>query len=520
MKRSEILAVYAEGPDAVVKLAESLVGAVSDLENQVRTLLDETARQSRRASLLEEENPRLKRRIALLEAENKELRDRVRELERRLNMNSRNSHKPPSSEGLSKPPAKKRKTGRPPGGKPGHKGDTLRMVEDPDEIVDHSPERCSSCNRSLRRVGVDEVDRRQVFDIPTVTVHVTEHRFGVKTCPGCGCVNRPEIPKGLEPKTQYGPNLKAIVAYLVVYQLIPLKRACELLSDLFGHTVCEATLLSVNSALSGILEPIEEMIIRALICSRVLNFDETGVRIDGKNRWLHVASNKWLTFYYPHERRGRSAMNEIGILPVFEGIACHDAFSSYLKYTCRHVLCNAHLLRDLTALEEGGEQWATDMIDLLLDAYAIVNRAKDRGAAKLSRRSLQGIEKSYERILSDGLLKNPLPDASNEPKKRGRKKKSAARNLLERLRDQREKVLMFAYDFSAPFDNNQAENDLRMTKVRQKISGGFRTWEGAYTFFRIRGYISTARKNSYPVIGALRDAFEGNPFMPPIAELN
>ncbi|MDQ7795119.1 MAG: IS66 family transposase [bacterium] len=508
IERKEILAVYEEGPNAVVRLVESLVATISSLEEQFSA---EVADLRTQVAALKEKNERL-------ECENRDLTDRVRDLEARLKMNSRNSSKPPSSDGFMKTPQQRKKTGKPPGGQKGHKGHTLSMVDYPNEIITHAPGRCAVCDRHLGAVKPEGFDRRQVFDIPITPIKVTEHRCQVKRCPRCGSENRAAFPEGVGAKTQYGSNLKAVVSYLTAYQLIPLRRAVELLSDMFGHRICEATLLNASGALAEVLGPTEETIRGALTCSPVLNLDETGMRIEGKTSWLHVASNEMLTFYAPHARRGRAAMEDIGILPDFEGTAVHDAFSSYMGYDCRHALCNAHLIRELTALEECGETWACEMKNLLLDTYASVTRAKERGKLKLSRRSLEGIEKSCHRILEEGFAKNPLPDTRGQPKRRGRKKKSKARNLLERLRDHMDKVLAFAYDFRVPFDNNLAERDLRMMKVQQKVSGTFRSCDGARSFCRIRGYISTAKKNSYPVITALRDAFEGRPFLPAIVE--
>jgi len=476
LSREEILAVYEQGPEAVVQFVQAIVETLSGRID--------------------------------------ELTERVAELEARLNMNSRNSSKPPSSDGLSRPSAPRGETSRPPGGKRGHKGGTLMTVEDPDWIVTHAPHSCLACGRSLDGVKPSGNDARQVFDVPITSLEVTEHQRQTKRCPSCGCENRGEFPEGVGSRTQYGPNLRAFLSYLTVYQLIPLKRACELVSDLFGHEVCEATLLNTNGALSQALAPVEEAIRRGLIDSEVGCFDETGVRIDGKTSWLHVACSPRLTYYAVHTARGRRAMDDIGILPEFKGTAVHDALASYFGYSCGHALCNAHLLRELKCLAEEGQSWASDMKDLLRDTLERVNRARERGEPALPRRALARIEKRYSQIVVRGLAQNPMPGAEGQPARRGRKKRSKAQNLLERLRNHHDKVLAFARDFSVSFDNNLAERDLRMAKVKMKISGTFRSWDGAHDFCRIRGYISTARKNSVSVIGALSDAFEGEPYLP------
>lgn len=509
IERKEILAVYEEGPNAVVRLVESLVATISSLEEQFTA---EVADLRTQVAALKEKNERL-------ECENRDLTDRVRDLEARLKMNSRNSSRPPSSDGFMKTPQQRKKTGKPPGGQKGHKGHNLKMVEDADWIVTHSPEYCACCGRSLSRVKATGCERRQVFDIPRIRLEVTEHRSQIKRCPGCGQENKAEFPSGVEAPAQYGSNTKTWAAYLTGYQHIPLKRTCEIFADMFGHPLSEATVIGANRALSTILIPFEEQVKRELSRSPVINVDETGIRIEGRTRWLHVASSKKLTFYGAHPNRGRKAMDEFAILPRYQGCAVHDFWSPYLSYPCSHALCNAHLLRELAFLEEErGEKWAGKMKKLLRKANDAANERKAEGYKGLARSEKKKFEKRYERILAEGFGDNPLPDIRGQPKKRGRRQKTKARNLLERLRDYRHEVLKFMNDFQVPFDNNLAENDIRMAKLQQKISGCFRTWEGVRAFCRIRGYISTARKNDIRVIDALNNAFEGEPFMPVTAE--
>lgn len=356
-----------------------------------------------------------------------------------------------------------------------------------------------------------------MFDLPPIQVEVTEHRAQRKICPRCGCENRAAFPEGVTQQAQYGPWTKAVAVYMGAYQLIPLKRTGEMFAHLFGCDISQGTLVSATRAASEMLEPVEDEIKRRIASSPVANFDETGMRVEGRGAWLHVASTDEFTHYAVHPRRGRKATDDIGILPDFRGTAVHDCWSPYLTYDCSHALCCAHLIRELKGISENDparQEWAGEMIDLLGKAYATVNEAKARGSQCLKPRQVKGFEKSYCRILSKGFDANPLPDTRGQPKRRGRKKKTRARNLLERLGDHQGKVLAFTRDFSVPFDNNLAERDLRMAKVKQKISGTFRSKEGAHDFCRIRGYISTARKNSVPVIGALADVFEGKPFVP------
>ncbi len=436
MKRKEMIAAYEQGPQAVVKLVETLLGVIREFVREVAGF---------------------KKRVASLEEDNQELKERLAELEARLKMNSRNSSKPPSSDGPAKPLTKKRgRTGRSPGGQEGHEGHTLTMVDDPHHIITHSPEKCSRCGCSLEDVEPGGHERRQVFDIPRVPLEVTEHRCQVKTCPECGRENKAAFPAGVDAPVQYGVRVKSLIVYLLVYQLIPLKRACELIFDLFGHGVSQATLVKVIREAHRTLEPAEEEIKRRIIQARVACFDETGTRSEGKTSWLHVSSTGGLTHYAVHPKRGCVAMNEIGILPDFRGIAVHDGWKPYGKYRdCTHALCNAHHLRELTFLfEEQRQDWAGEMNELLRDIYASCEDARARGRKKLSKALKGKFDRRYEQILSRGMLANPLPEPPrNQPKKRGKVKKSKARNLLERLRDRKDEVLLFMYDFQAPFDN-------------------------------------------------------------------
>ena len=522
--RKEILALCTTDPGAVLELVETLVTTIADQMEDIAELRGQFARQQkasekleRRLDKLQHENRGLRDRMGLLEGENGRLKKRVKELEGQLKLNSRNSSKPPSSDGFSKPPTVRKKTGKPPGGQAGHEGHTLQMVESPDHTVIHTVSECFSCGRSLERVATTDHERRQVFDLPPVKVEVTEHRAERKTCPRCGSLSRASFPEGVTQPVQYGPRLKAAAVYMSQYQLIPYERATDVFSVLFGCDVSEGTLVNWNRAASEMLKPVEGEIKRLLAGSPVANFDETGMRVEGRGAWLHVASTDKLTHYAVHPKRGRRATDDIGILPGFRGTAVHDCWSPYLTYGCSHALCCAHLIRELTfQQEENAQEWAGDMKELLLEEYAAVNEAKARGSQCLKRRQVKEFEKSYERILSKGFRANPLPEARGQPSRRGRKKKTKARNLLERLRDHQGKVLAFTRDFSVPFDNNLAERDLRMAKVKQKISGTFRSLEGAHDFCRIRGYISTARKNSVPVIQALADVFEGKPFVPAV----
>lgn len=486
MEYKEFLDVYHAGPEATFKLVSRNLEITALLATQV-TLLSEQ--------------------VPLLE-------ERVKELEAQLNKNSRNSSKPPSSDEFIKPKSQRQKSGKKSGGQKGHKGQTLKMRETPDVTVTHRVENCQGCGHSLEDVPCKDLEKRQEFDVPMPDLIVTEHQAETKQCPCCNLDNQAPFPKGVEMPVQYGPNIKSLLVYLNQYQLIPYKRAVELIEDLYGFSISEGTLFNFIAATFNALEPVEAEIVAQLVDSPVVHVDETGLRIEAKRQWLHVASTKTLTHYGCHPKRGSEATDAIGILPHITGVTVHDYWRSYYKYNCKHSLCNTHHLRELTGIDElTGQEWPQEMKDLLLEIKTLVDERK--GVPKeLNAAEIKDFEERYERIIDKGYLENPPPEPI--PKKRGRKKQSKARNMLDRLRAHRPEVLAFMYDFNVPFDNNLAERDIRMMKVKQKISGVFRSEQGAKMFCRIRGYISTARKNSVPVLSAIKRALDGNPFVPDI----
>jgi len=437
---------------------------------------------------------------------------------------SHNSSKPPSSDGLAKPTPKslRQPSPRPTGGQPGHPGQTLRMVQTPDRTVRHPVERCTACGRSLAGQAPDRVERRQVFDLPDPTLEVTEHQADVKTCP-CGCVTRAAFPPEVTAPVQYGLRVKSVAVYLKEYQLLPFDRPTEILRDLFAcDTFSEGTLATLTTACADRLGPVEAIIRAQVAAADVVGFDETGVRATGSLHWLHTASTRWLTWYFAHTRRGRDAMDAADILPALQGRAVHDFWRPYLKYPCAHAFCNAHLLRELALLwEEQHQAWTQTMIDHLLAIHAAVDTAREAGLAALRAEDLDGFHTRYLRIVDAGYAENPVTaPAVGGPTRRGRRGQSNARNLLDRFRDHPDGILAFMRDFAVPFTNNLSERNLRMMKLRQKISGTFRRFEALVDFCRIRGYVSTARKNGLTAIDALRRAFAGDPFIPtpPTAE--
>jgi transposase len=443
----------------------------------------------------------------------------IQELQARLEMNSDNSSKPPSSDGYKKPKPKnsRKRSGKKAGGQEGHEGYTLESVENPDHIEYHTVTHCANCQASLEGVGMLESIKRQIFDIPKVKMEVTEHQAEVKICTNCGHKNAGTFPKDITQPVQYGSQIKTQASYFNSYQLIPLARTGEIFADLYNHGLSNASILEMNKQLATIVTPVREEIKDRLIASEVGHFDESGIRIEGKLKWLHVASTPKLTYYETHKKRGKEAMDEVGILPEFRGTAIHDHWSPYLRYkSCRHAFCNAHHLRELKFIaEEYKQTWASELIGLLVEIKEAVAHTITTGNAFLHPDIRSKFEAKYDTLLTAGFKKNPAQTVPiGSPKRRGRIKQSKPKNLLDRLERHKTEVLAFMYDFKIPFDNNQGERDVRMVKLKQKISGTFRSQDGANTFCTIRSYISTARKNSCRVINAIHDAFNGQPYYP------
>lgn len=457
-------------------------------------------------------------RIEELERQLVQQAEQIQRLEDQLAKNSQNSSKPPSSDGLKQPRTRslRRPSDRGRGGQKGHEGQTLKMVAQPQQLEIHRVKNCPQCAYDLEAEPLVDYEKRQVYDIPLVQIEVTEHQAEIKICPHCRRQIKAQFPAGVTAPVQYGPRLKSQAVYFHQYQLLPWARTCELFEDLYDHRPAEALVQESSSQFVAKSQSTLAEVKQQLIQAKVAHFDETGLQVAGKRQWLHVAGTPHLTYYGVHAKRGQRAMREMGILPAFEGRAIHDGLTSYFQFkNSLHGLCNAHHLRELQFISEQYQQhWAQQMADLLLTIKAEVAAAPENHRS-LSPGRWQHFEQAYDTILEAGFEVNPTPELA--PGKRGRVKQSPAKNLLDRLDKYKLQVLAFMYDFRVPFTNNQAERDIRMVKVKQKISGSFRTWRGAEIFCAVRAYISTARKQGLHVIDAIYNAFCGKPFVPTLS---
>jgi len=440
------------------------------------------------------------------------LGESIKELENQKAKNSKNSHKPPSGDGFRKQTKSlRKKSEKKSGGQEGHKGQNLEWVEHADKIIKHPILVCQGCSQDLEELIGEKVESRQVHELPKIKLQVIEHQIEKKVCPHCQLANISQFPPLVEDWVQYGENVKGLVTYLNQYQLIPLQRTQEIMKDVFDCGISEGTIHKQGQKCYEVLAPVEQRIKEKLLEAKVMHFDETGTRVKGCNYWLHVSSTKTHTYYRVHRKRGRVAMDEMGILPNYRGKAIHDGYKSYTQYPCHHYLCNAHHLRELVFIyEQFNQLWAEEMITFLCAVNNLVKQAKLDGKLALELSVIKGLELEFQAIIDHAHKSNPIVEPTNI-RTRGRPKQTKPLNLIHRLDVQRQQVLGFMYDFDIPFDNNLAERDIRMTKVKQKISGSFRTEEGANIFARIRGYISTLKKQALNVLDALTSAFRGNP---------
>jgi transposase len=507
----QIYQAYLSGPHALFRLFEGTFGRQAlygppDPDQQQHTIDDLSAHIGRLQAQVE----RLQAEASDLRGHNFQLQRRNAELEALVTKDSHNSSRPPSTD----PPWRKRTkslrrpSGRRPGGQRGHCGETLRLAPRPDRIVEHRPRECRGCRAPLSAAQVVRHLRQQVIEVVPARLRVTEHRLALLRCHSCGRTTQGEFAESVRSGVHYGPGVKARVLYLQQYQLLPYQRTSEAMRDLFGCRVSAGTVANiVRECATGLVET-ELQIKQQLRRSSVIHADETGLRINGRLGYVHVASTARLTHYASAAHRGQTAITEINVLPRYRGTCVHDGWLAYTHYTrCRHALCGVHLLRELTYFAELSAEtkaWAAALKELLLEMKREVERVREEGRKHLDYERLTSLIESYDHLVAAGLRAQPSPELPQQVCKQ-------ARNLLLRLERRKEEVLLFLTDFSVPFDNNQAERDLRMIKLQQKTSGCFRSEEGARQFCRIRSYLSTARKQGRGVLQALEGACRGKP---------
>ena len=420
-------------------------------------------------------------------------------LANRLGVTSMNSSKPPSDDKNRKRGSTNKKSGKKPGGQKGHVGTKLRKIKDPDKIEELKIDRRTLPKGEYKSVGYES---KQLFDI-NVSRIVTEYRAEILEDQD-GNRYVAEFPRHVKAEVQYGTEVKTQAVYMSQFQLIPYKRIQDYFADQIGLPLSVGSIFNFNKEAYSLLEGFAKIAKDQLCLSQLINADETGITVDKKRIWLHSASNHNWTYFYPHEKRGTEAMNQIGILPNFNGVLCHDHWKPYYQYKCAHALCNAHHIRELTwAEEQDNQKWAKLMRELLEE----INKAVHAAGGVLDRAMAEDYRMRYRKILENGEPECPVP--KRKERQKGRPKRSKSRNLLERLQNYENDTLRFMENDFVPFTNNLGENDLRMTKVQQKISGCFRSMDGAYIFCLVRGYLSTCRKNRVGATEALRLLFQG-----------
>ncbi|MBD0289108.1 MAG: IS66 family transposase [Flavisolibacter sp.] len=462
-------------------------------------------RQARLITMLDTMNAEQAKMIKLLEA-------RIEVLEHHQKKDSTTSSKPPSSD-IGKPQrtrSLRTNSAKKPGGQQGHRGETLCFSEAPHEVLIHAVKQCRGCGKSLLGSAVEDYECRQVFDLPPMNMLITEHRSEMKSCPCCHTLNKAVFPEGVNQSVQYGINVQQLAVYFTQYQLLPYGRTAQIFKDLFGHALSSSFLVNNNHRCAVNLAPFIKDLKATLLHQAVLHADETGFYYASQRNWLHTLSTEKHTFYAPHIRRGTEAMQDMGVLPVYEGILVHDFWKPYNDFECGHALCNVHHLRDLTFCHDiEKSSWAGQAKQMLLDLRTKVMLAKEAGETSLSKGQLHYWRKKYDALIKEGLRLHPV--AKKQKGKRGVTKKSKTQNLIERFVGYKEQILAFTHNFLVPFGNNLAEQAIRMMKVKQKISGCFRSEQGAKDFAAIRSYISTMKKQGQPILQALAAAIQGSP---------
>lgn len=442
------------------------------------------------------------------------LKQTIKELTEKLSKNSRNSSKPPSSDGLNKPSPKslRKPSGKKPGGQKGHSGTTLDIMADPDEVIRHIPLACCNCPSKDGCISHARIcETRQVIDA-VVDVKVTEHQTFSIDCPMHGVIQKGQFPDSVKAAIQYGENLQALAVAMNTVGAVSVNRTHEILSSVFDISISTGTISNmVGRCAEGLTDTVEEIRER-MAESEISHCDETGTRVDGKTIWVHNASNREYTHLSIHEKRGTEGMEAGGVLPWFSGVVVHDCWAPYWKYAdITHAVCCAHLLRELVGVIENHpkQRWAVAFKKLLMEMKAAKEKAVKRGKEKMSGYYMNKFNLMYDKIIKVGYKENPI--FGTRERKRGRKKKGKVRSLIERLDRYKESVCLFIKNFTVPFDNNMAERDIRMIKTKTKVSGCFRSMEGAKDYLKIMSYVGTVKKQKKNPYEAIRQAILGTP---------
>ena len=444
-----------------------------------------------------------------------DLNQTIRELNEKLNKSSRNSSKPPSSDGLNKPSPKslRKPSGKKAGGQLDHPGAYLNTITKSDEIIQHIPSVCNNCYRlnackKLFRIG----ETRKVIDA-VVETRITEHQALVFDCPRYNTQQKGEFPSDIKAVVQYGKNLQALVVSLNTMGAVSVNRTHEILSGVFNIPLSTGTISNMVNSCANNLNGIDEDIRQKLVKAKVINCDETGTRVDGKTFWVHNASNSQYTYLTIHEKRGHEGMDSGMVLPEYKGIVVHDCWAPYWKYPCIiHALCNVHLLRELTGIEENypEQKWAIEFKHLLMEMKRQKEHAVDQGKIRLTNELYKEFNLRYDEVMSHAYAENPY--IKPKDKKRGRNKKGKILALIERLALNKKSICLFINKFEVPFENNQAERDIRMIKIKTKVSGCFRGIDGARNYLKIMSYVGTAKKHGYSAFEAVQQVISGNPY--------
>ncbi len=488
------------------QLVYALIDEISSLKSEIAALKFQVASLEKENAALRVENAALRKENTELKRENILLKTEISELKARLNQNSSNSSKPPSSDYFNRKPAFSKPSVGKKGGQTGHKGDTLKQIENPDKIIECRPDKCE-CGYTFNSAELFVAERRQVFDLPQPKLEITEYQIFEAKCPICGKIHKGTSPSNVNSPVQYGNGVRTFLTMLSTTYKLPYKKMQQLFQDLFGYPINESTIYSANKRCYEELAQSEKVILENLLKEQVVHADETGIKVNKKNHWIHTLSSILFTYQFAHQKRGKEALlSDSSIINNLNSWLVHDCWSSYFNLeNVKHALCGAHLIRELQGVIDNNEnnKWAKDLSKFLLEIKEM----------SFSQRILNrnDIEKRYQNICELGNNTEPFP--IKIPGIRGKPKKTKARNLVERLIKHQDAVLAFAFNEEVPFTNNQAERDLRPTKLKLKISNCFRSEEGAKIYARIESFVSTARKNNKNIFEELKGTFDGQNFL-------